>query len=486
MKDYQNIFNRDFYPTPDSVVETMLNASDISGKTVLEPSFGSGNIVRYLNSHGAARVLGCEINDTLRSAASGCEVIGANFLDIGAGDVSHIDMIVMNPPFSVQEKHIMHAWEIAPAGCEIVTLCNASMVDDNRSSARKSITEIVNLHGYSENLGDVFREAERRTDCRIACLHLYKPGSGEDEFAGFLSYEPDDEAQGNGIMRYNEVREAVQRYIGAVKMFDSVMESSKAINDLTGGIGFNAIRFGAQWAHGQRQGTDITRDVFRKQLQKSAWRWVFGKFKMQKYLTKSVYEQLDSAIERIQNMPFTMRNVYRLIDMLVQTHGQRMNSVILDAFDKICKYSEENVTWHGEKWKTNSAHMVNRKFIVPNICTTWYNYHGNNHVHLEWGRAAEIDDIVKALCHLTGTDYDREKTLERFIGDMKAEWGREYEWSFFRIRGYKKGTMHFTFQREEDWLKFNRVVAEIRGYELPVKTKNGSATKSGQMTIFRQ
>ena len=82
MDKYQNIFNRDFYPTPVSVIETMLDMSDIAGKVILEPSFGSGNIVKYLNEHHAKEVLGCEINDTLRRAIKGCTVIGSDFLHI--------------------------------------------------------------------------------------------------------------------------------------------------------------------------------------------------------------------------------------------------------------------------------------------------------------------------------------------------------------------------------------------------------------------
>lgn len=472
MNNYQNIFNRDFYPTPDSVIESMLSASDIAGKTILEPSFGSGNIISYLVRNGAGQVLGCEINDTLRRAARDCEVIGSDFLKLTPIDVSHVEMIVMNPPFSAQERHIQHAWDIAPEGCEIITLCNASLIDNSWSSGRKNICEIVNLHGYSENLGDVFKEAERRTDCRVACLHLFKPGEGDSEFAGFLSYEPDEDVQGNGIMQYNEVREAVQRYIAAVNMFDSVMAQNKAINDLTGALGNCPVTFGARWAtENGRRGAEITRSVFKKELQKQAWRWVFNKFDMHRFLTTSVYKQLDSAIERMENMPFTMRNVYRLIDMLIQTHAERMNNVILDAFDKICKYSDENVTWHGEKWKTNSAHMVNRKFIVPYICSSCYSW--DNHVRAEYSRAAEIDDIVKALCHLTGVQYDETRRLDRFCREINMDWGSEHYWTFFKIRGFKKGTMHFTFQNEETWYKFNQVVASIRGYELPVKTKGG-------------
>lgn len=41
----ESIFNRDFYPTPIDVIEKMLIGVDISGKIILEPSAGSGNIV---------------------------------------------------------------------------------------------------------------------------------------------------------------------------------------------------------------------------------------------------------------------------------------------------------------------------------------------------------------------------------------------------------------------------------------------------------
>ena len=52
-------------------------------------------------------------------------------------------------------------------------------------------------------------------------------------------------------------------------------------------------------------------------------------------------------------------------------------------------------------------------------------------------------------------------------------------WAFFNIRGYKKGTMHFTFQDEDVWYKFNQAVAKLRGWELPVKS--GKTKKSGNV-----
>lgn len=40
--------NPDFYPTPVEVIEQMMMGEDIIGKTILEPSAGSGNIVDWL------------------------------------------------------------------------------------------------------------------------------------------------------------------------------------------------------------------------------------------------------------------------------------------------------------------------------------------------------------------------------------------------------------------------------------------------------
>jgi hypothetical protein len=54
------IFNPDHYPTPAEVAAEMLDSLDLRGKTVLEPSAGSGNLVRECLDRGAAEVLWCE------------------------------------------------------------------------------------------------------------------------------------------------------------------------------------------------------------------------------------------------------------------------------------------------------------------------------------------------------------------------------------------------------------------------------------------
>lgn len=495
--DRQNIFNTDFYPTPEKVIVEMMKMSDVSGKIILEPSAGTGNIVDYLNTHGAKNVLASEINDKLRKTLQGrCEIIGTDFFQVRPEDVSHINMIVMNPPFSTIRHHILHAWEIAPNGCEIISLTNSSLLERSyygNDKMKEQVLEIVEQYGSYEHLGAVFRDSqERQTDVCVSVIRIYKPKTAEFEFEDYFSEEADDpEYQGYGLMPYNFVRDIVNRYIEAVKQFDSVMAASDNINGLLKGIGVGSIRFGASG-----ENTDhITRDMFKKRIQKEAWRWVFSKFNIEKYVTSGVISNINKFVELQQNIPFTMKNIYRMVDLIILNSGNFMNMAVCEAFDYICGFSAENST-AGEKWKTNSNYMVNRKFIIPYMCT--YNSYGykNEYVDISWGTSVDkMNDVVKALCFITGTPFEwkeldgRGNEIERslpsvsqFSRNRKMNWGEWYEWTFFRIKGFKKGTMHFEFIDEEVWYKFNQAVAKQRGWNLPQKTNKTKKEKNRKKT----
>ena len=164
-----------------------------------------------------------------------------------------------------------------------------------------------------------------------------------------------------------------------------------------------------------------------------------------------------------------MTNVYRLLNMVVQTTQSRMRTALSEAFDLICSLSAENST-AGETWKTNANYMVNRKFIVCYIAeydTRW----PSPFVRLKYsGNIDRIEDICKALCFLTGADYNNMESLSSFVGKNQLAWGGWFDWGFFRCRAYKKGTMHFEFKDEKVWMMFNQEVAKERGWSLPKKT----------------
>ncbi len=519
------MFNADFYPTPRNVIDTMCAWLDLSGKRVLEPSAGSGNIVDYLQTFGA-EVIACEKHPELASIVSQkCRLLKRDFMEVQSHEISHIDLIVMNPPFSADEKHILHAWNIAPEGCQIVSLCNNETLNNTRYSDRRKLQEILKEYGNSQNLGDVFAKAERKTGVEIGLVRLFKPRiSADSEFDGYFDMDDREEDQGNGIMAYSEVRNIVNRYVGAVKMFDSVIEANNKMESLIAPIGGSMdIHFGAFKKTGNFSSSKVDRETFKKELQKSAWRAVFNKLNVTKYVTRKVIEDLNAFIEKQSNVPFTVKNVYLMVEMVYGTHIDRLNSVLVEAFEKICGYSDQN-SEAKERWKTNSNYKVNRRFIHPYVCEYDTRWPKN---HLDIKNSDQFDDIVKALCLLTGEKYEdqiplgsffrypyhlrresdgklmggydnyfdqrrgwwsaesRQKELEKegiivTIEKTGTDWGQWYDWGFFRVKGHKKGTMHFEFKDEKVWEKFNRKVAEIKGWRLPSQTdqkKKGTERK---------
>lgn len=458
------MFNKDFYPTPEPVIAQMTWDLDLNNKVVLEPSAGKGDIVDFCQNSGA-NVIACELNSDLKTILkSKCKVISDDFLNVTSEMISHIDYIIMNPPFSADEKHILHAWDIAPEGCAIIALCNYETLSNAKYSYRQELTSIIKDYGNSENLGDVFSSAERKTDVEIGLVKLYKPRTkSETEFEGFFM-EEDEEEQYIGLQQYNFVRDCVNRYVGAVKIFDKQLESANLMNDLTGSFFSSSLALSMT-----RDKAEMTREDYKKDLQKSAWKYIFGKMNMHRYSTKGLREDINLFVEKQTKVPFTMRNVYRMIEIVVGTQSQRMDKALLEVFNKLTEHYHEN-RYGVEGWKTNSHYLVNQKFIMPYIApqSKWGSYPDVN------DRQSEIvDDFVKALCYLTGQSWIPENCFRIAVNrrDKPLEYGQWFDFQFFEVKIFKKGTGHFKFKDRDIWATFNQHIARIKGYPLPEAIK---------------
>jgi len=242
-------------------------------------------------------------------------------------------------------------------------------------------------------------------------------------------------------------------------------------------------------------------------MQKSGWSWIFSKLNLTKHTTRGLKEDINKFVETQENVPFTMRNIYKMLEIVYATTGQRMDKAILEVFDKVTKYHDDN-RYGLPGWKTNSHYLLTRRFIMPNLTTVGYdgkidaNYSSNFEL---------VEDLIKALCYVTGENYDDKRPIrdyldysyflndkdgkpihedgysysksrkledieakatqrpDRIILKVEKEWGKWFDTDFFRIRCYKKGTIHFEFKSEKVWADFNQRVAKLKGYPLPEK-----------------
>lgn len=496
------MFNKDFFPTPQHVIEMMMNGEQIEGKIFLEPSAGKGDIVDYLQNLSAGDIIACEKNADLAAILkTKCKVISDDFLMVESHQVSHVDYIVMNPPFSADEKHILHAYHIAPPGCKIIALCNLKTVENPYTRSRDRLVTVIKECGSYEDLGDVFTSAERQTDVEIALVRMQKPGaSAEDEFAGFFTEEDAPEAQANAIMGYNVVRDMVNRYVECMKLFDKQQEIGIRMHDMTGDFFHSEIAFSCTIKGKQQQ-----RNEFKKDLQKSGWKYIFDKLDMDKYSTRGLKEDINKFVEKQTHIPFTMRNIYKMLEIVVGTTEQRMDKAIIEVFDKLTTHYDEN-RYNVEGWKTNSHYLMNEKFIIPGMCYQDQRWDkGKSNISTNYGESFElIEDMMKAICFITGDNYDNFCSLDHYVRypykfysngkfinsayhySDKERFEREYyeagkpievkkiepvygewfDWGFFECKAFKKGTMHFKFKNRELWARFNQRVARIKGYPL--------------------
>lgn len=517
------MFNKDFYPTPRYVLDEILCDIDLTGKVVYDPEGGKGDIVDYCKEFGAKEVLASEIHDELRKIlASKCKVIGTDFLQVTSDQISHVDMIIMNPPFSADEKHILHAYNIAPSKCKIYALCNLATIENPCNRYRRELKSIIDQAGQYRSLGPCFSDGERYTNVEIGFIEIVKGGQNyEAEFEGFFM-EEEIEEQANGIMPYNFVRDLVNRYVGAVKLYDKQLELAVQMNELTGQFFSSSI--GLSITEGDKP---KSRNEYKKDLQKSAWSYIFKKMNMQKYATKNLKDDINKFVEQQQQIPFTMQNIYRMLEIVIGTHGQRMDRVMIEVFDKLTMHYDDN-RYGVEGWKTNSHYLINPKFIIDwMVSPTDYGY-----LELKYNSNAELlEDLMKALCYITGKDYNQfmsldnklryryklknaktgeylkedhgdylvycmsyrlddwsfqnrmkefqKQGIEVEVEDNRPKRGEWFDWGFFECRGYNKGSMHFKFKDMELWAKFNQHIARIKGYPLFefVKGKGTKKTK---------
>lgn len=501
------MFDKEFFPTPIEVAERMTFGYDLTNKIGYDPQGGSGNLVDYCYSQDAKEMIASEKHPDLRTIlVTKCKVIAEDCFKVKREDIAHVDFIIMNPPFSNADKCIMYAWEIAPAGCVIFSLCNYATIypDERMFGSRETLQRVIEDYGRGENLEDCFSTADRKTGIDIGLVIITKPGSKtNDEYEGFFMDEESEEQGENGIMSYNFVRDLVNRYVAACKLFDEQLALGAKMSNLTSGFFNSELCFSCT-----QSGAPKLKEDFKKDMQKAGWNFIFNKMNLDKYSTQGLKEDIKKFVETQTKIPFTMRNIYKMVEIVIATTEQRMDKAILEVFDKITMHYDEN-RYNVEGWKTNSHYLLNKRFIAPNCIKV--GYRGNIEAG-SWGNFERIEDLVKALCYVSGDNYGKKISLEQFIrykyalldanGDYindrevtdydvrmiendyhkvaawredypgstvvhhDIEWGKWFDWGYFLGRCYKKGTLHLEFKSEEVWAKFNQRVARLKGYPL--------------------
>ncbi|GAB4527942.1 MAG: hypothetical protein OHK0046_46270 [Anaerolineae bacterium] len=472
------MFNADFYPTPDSVIDRMLSplVRTTSGtysrrylpyRQILEPSAGKGNIVDRLVAHYQVRkehIYTIEFEPELQAALRGKEyrVIGTDFLTFT--EPYAFDLIVMNPPFSNGVDHLLYAWELLAGGGDLVCLLNAETLRNPYTEKRRLLARLIDQHGTAEDIGSAFAAAERPTDVALSIVWLHKAP------AQVVDFDParfdvdarmsDATYTANPLAHASLITALVGQYEGAVTALVEAHKAHARVHFYT-----TAIR--------RQHDSDAARGLNTaiNELKADFWRYVFDKTRLGQQTTSRFRENFTQFTAQTAQLAFTEANIMSVLEMFFLNRDSIMERCIADTFDAVTGWHEKNRI-HTEGWKTNKSWKVARRMIVPGGIHHEPRWNGWN---VNYRRTDLLNDLDRCACWLAGKDINSivqlVKTIEERTRGLAAStrsqdchYSDPFETEFFEVKFFKKGTVHITWRDEALLARFNQVAARAKNW----------------------
>ena len=338
------MFDKDFYPTPEPLIQKMLNkinrrilggVNGTSKLRILEPSAGKGDIVDYLKQKQMLlerRALVVEVvekNLELRSILMNkeCELVGEDFLTFQT--FTEYDMILANPPFSEGAKHLLKMIELAKQQsykeCQIVCLLNAETIRNPFSNERKHLGILLEKYQAEiEFLEGAFEGAERSTETEVALVYLKigketnKVSYFESLFDNLEQVAPQDYAL---ALSLNELGHRMEEISLLVNLYQEHVRRLKSIWGELEGLSVYENFLNDRFRQRSRyQLLDRNADFYEhlEKIRVEYWQEILKTERFSAFLTSETRGEFQQNIERLKNTEITLENIYTMLLSLAQ------------------------------------------------------------------------------------------------------------------------------------------------------------------------
>lgn len=536
-KEYTSL--AEFYPTPAELIAKMVQKVGIkricSAKLILEPSAGKGDIaiflemlrdkedlyVGYLRNRKSIdefyhhvldrAVEAFKMNDfdshfqkfdfleciesdpILQAVLKGREipVIDDDFLSFDGEQ--HFDFIIMNPPFSNGDEHLLHAIKLAEkTGSEIVCLLNANTIRNPYSNTRKMLLQKLSQYNATYDfIEHAFSTAERPSDVEIALVHVVVPSPfrtksriWEELETANIELEIPDECK--DIVSSDTIAQAVLLYKREILAGKQLMEEYLALKPFLSSTFETAetpsyVRGMTTLTLSTGKNGELNFNQFVQSVRYKYWYELLHNPKFIGNLTSNLRDQYFSQIREFSYKEFSIRNIRKVkLDILKQT-AQGIQDRILKLFDELSYRNsmgcEGNIHYFSG-WKSNSAFKINEKVVVPYMqCwdDIWKQFKYNYTI------ASFLSDLEKTLDFLDGGETIHARDIIRRLTDYEGEQRtKNLEFAYFNVNVYKKGTIHIRFTNLDVLKKLNIYGCMRKGWLPPSYGQQSYADMSAE------
>ena len=454
-----------FYPTPSNIAFEMqcVLAKDRlrdSIYPILEPSAGKGDLILgYPKDKVFCIELDADLQATLKG--NGYKVIGDDFLEFNERGIYR--SIIMNPPFSEGIAHLFHAWELLAEGGRIVCLLPITVANDENSHKRR-LTKLIELYGKSEDLGQCFQDAERKTNINVLMITLDKPlqdfGFKVDFNYGVEDFETAIAMPTSGTLGRSDVIETlVHQYDLALDALREVSTANGKLRFAMTGISTYSSRSKNRWDGELLVETKL--DTHATELKARFWQTIFQKTELESRATSDFQKKFTEWEKEQTTLAFTTSNIRQMLMMFWQNKDQIDIDSLCHVFDQLTRNHANCIL--GEGWKTNKASKLNTKIIVEYGVS--YKSRWNSGFSTNYHRRDFYNDLDKAMCILSGKKFAEIQCVDSVISSFihaGNDYTQKFESEFFEVKIYKKGSVHLWFKDHKLNEDFNRRVAEHR------------------------
>lgn len=466
--------NKDFYPTPDTLIFKMLNDIDFNRiATILEPSAGKGNIVDILEQkkkYYKQLDIDCIENDeNLQSILKGKEykLIHNDFLTFNS--MKKYDLIIMNPPFSNGDKHILKAIELQEqyGGC-VICLLNAETLNNPFSNTRKDLKrKLEEYDAQVEYIENAFYDAERKTNVEIVLIKIILPTVEResyiytDNLRKMEEQEEFQEQEQHFLAENDFLKSIVQQYNLEVKLGIDLIKEYKAMSkyileEITaeGQKGKPLLNLDLD-INKNRYSSNLSINGYIKEVRRKYWKALFNNKNFIGQLTNNLRQDYYNRIEQLIDYDFSIYNIYEIKIEMTQNIVKGVEETIIHLFEELSNkhswYDEmsKNIHYYNG-WKTNKAYIINKKVIIPLDSYDWGSYRPSNYKVVN-----KLEDIEKCLNYLDGglTEQINIQEALKFAEDYGET--KKIQLKYFTVTFYKKGTCHIEFTSLDLLKKFN-------------------------------
>lgn len=168
-----------FFPTPDDVIDTMLEYASIEdGMTVLEPSAGIGSIVDRIINLGYKVDITCVERQVSLSDILYFKGFNVHCWDIMDWKSDHLfDKVVMNPPFEKGQdiEHVRHCYDtFLKKGGTLVSVMSAGVMSNSTKKYVEFREWVEKKAGVFIDLGQAFKNSFNSTSVSVVILMIEK------------------------------------------------------------------------------------------------------------------------------------------------------------------------------------------------------------------------------------------------------------------------------------------------------------------------